>query len=101
MCYDPYPPQSRPEPLPRGMSLPQELKFSKLRFEMQPRLGGASGQGRLIYLVDSKRSRIVLLWIYTHEEFPKRPDDQGLRNEIQAGLSLLEDATDSANEEQN
>ncbi len=94
---DPFPTQSRAEPLPSNMTLPEGLAFRKLKFEMQPRRGGASGEGRLMYLVDSEQYRIILIWIYTHKEFSGRPDDKSLKNAIQEGLISLSDETDSLN----
>ena len=58
----------------------------KLRF----RIGkGASGQIRLLYVVNEKAKIIKLLWIYSHEEFPKRPADSDLRTVLR--LALEED----------
>lgn len=57
LASDPYPPKSRSEPLPSNISLPDGLAFRKLEFKMQPRLGGGSGEGRLMYLVDSEQKK--------------------------------------------
>jgi hypothetical protein len=37
-----------------------------------PGLRGASGEGRLIYMIDADGSVVYLGWIYTHDEFPTR-----------------------------
>ncbi len=44
-----------------------------------PQLRGAAEQGRLIYLLDITKQEVVLLWIYTHAEFEKRPPEQNLK----------------------
>ena len=44
-----------------------------------PQLRGSAEQGRLIYLLDITKQEVVLLWIYTHAEFEKRPPDQNLK----------------------
>ncbi|NEO68192.1 hypothetical protein [Moorena sp. SIO3H5] len=82
---DPYPRNSRQEPLPKKSKLPQGCTFHKLEFRFAQ---GASGQIRLIYVVNTNRSVITLVWIYTHEQFEKRPDDKDLRSVIQ---QILED----------
>ena len=45
-----------------------------------PSLGGASGQGRLMYLVSQNQKMIKLVWIYTYAEYEKRPEEQELRD---------------------
>ncbi len=92
LCHDPCPSNSAIEPLPGKNIIPQEFEFRKLRFIM-PGFKGASGQGRLMYLINSEQSLIVLVWIYTHEEFEKRPDDKSLKGSLQDALaSLVEEA---------
>lgn len=44
-----------------------------------PQLRGAAGQGRLIYLLNTTRKEVTLVWIYTHAEFEKRPPDKSLK----------------------
>lgn len=83
LTIDPYPPQSRIEPLPGGIKLPNSLKFCKLVVTIAK---GASGQIRLIYLVNEEAKIIKLQWIYSHEEFPKRPPDKDLKDIIKAIL---------------
>ncbi|MGK7929050.1 MAG: hypothetical protein AB4290_28080 [Spirulina sp.] len=68
-----------------------------------PDLKGASGQGRLMYLVDREKYEIELVWIYTHEEFPKRPSERNLKQileEIQQtrGESDRVESEDNENE---
>jgi hypothetical protein len=90
LCSDPYLPQSRSEPLPSNITLPEGIEFRKLEFKMQPRRGGASGEGRLMYLVDSEQYLVILVWIYTHEELPGRPDDKSLRSTIQDAIDSVD-----------
>ncbi|NEO11033.1 MULTISPECIES: hypothetical protein [unclassified Moorena] len=82
---DPYPRKYSQEPLPKKIKLPQGLTFHKLEFKFGQ---GASGQIRLMYLVNTNTSVITLVWIYTHEQFTKRPDDRDLNSVIQ---QILED----------
>ncbi|NEP21215.1 hypothetical protein [Moorena sp. SIO3I6] len=82
---DPYPRNYRQEPLPKKINLPQGWTFHKLKFKVAK---GTSGQIRLMYLVNTSKSVIKLVWIYTHEQFTKRPDDKDLRSVIQ---QILED----------
>lgn len=99
LCLDPHPSNSALEPIPRKITLPEELEFRKLRFAM-PGLRGASGQGRLMYLVNFVQHSIVLVWIYTHEEFEKRPDEKNLKVALQDAIDSLPEETDlSANTE--
>jgi mRNA-degrading endonuclease RelE of RelBE toxin-antitoxin system len=74
------------EPLPKGIQL-AAWEFRKLIFSM-PDYQGAKGQGRLMYLVNDSDLLIKLVWIYTHEEFQKRPPDKELK-------PLISDALDT------
>ncbi|NEO58997.1 MAG: hypothetical protein F6J98_00640 [Moorea sp. SIO4G2] len=85
LIENPYPINSRQEPLPKKSKLPQGWTFHKLEFRFAK---GASGQIRLMYLVNTTTSVIKLVWIYTHKQFEKRPDDKDLRSVIQ---QILED----------
>lgn len=51
-----------------------------------PGLSGSAGEGRLIYLLSKERREIVLLWIYTHRQFPGRPPDASLATAIREGI---------------
>lgn len=73
-----HPPLGHLEPWPQGSSR-DGLELWKLVFKM-PQLRGAAEQGRLIYLLDITKKEVVLLWIYTHAEFEKRPPDQDLKS---------------------
>ncbi|NHC34693.1 hypothetical protein [Scytonema millei] len=79
LIEDQYPTNSRNEPLPGKIHLPEEWTFHKLEFKVSK---GASGQIRLMYLVNTTTYIIKLVWIYSHEQFAKRPADQDLKNVI-------------------
>lgn len=72
---DPYPTNSRHEPLPGKIQLPEGWTFHKLEIWVSK---GASGQIRLMYLVNATHYTIRLVWIYSHEQFAKRPVDSKL-----------------------
>ncbi|EHC18054.1 hypothetical protein [Fischerella thermalis] len=55
-----------------------ELKVSK----------GASGQVRLMYLVNNIDCVIKLVWIYNHEQFVKRPAGKDLKSVIKEILEF-------------
>lgn len=100
LSFDPRPSNSVYEPIPGKLALPKELEFRKLRFAM-PNLRGASGEGRLMYLINSVQNSIVLVWIYTHEEFEGRPDEKILRTVLQDAIDSVPEETDvSANAEE-
>lgn len=73
----PRPPLGHLEPWPQGSSR-DGLELWKLEFKM-PLLRGAAEQGRLIYLLDIIKQEVILVWIYTHAEFEKRPPDKNLK----------------------
>ena len=77
-------PKAEREPQPGGYTIPPNWAFYKLRFQIGK---GASGKIRLMYLVNELTRRIKLLWIYSHEQFVKRPPDADLRSEILEALS--------------
>ncbi|MGB3509958.1 MAG: hypothetical protein WBA93_12095 [Microcoleaceae cyanobacterium] len=80
LIINPYPPQARAEPLPSSLKLPDEWQFYKLVVTIAK---GASGQIRLMYLVDEKERVIKPLWIYNHQQFEKRPPDRDIKDVIQ------------------
>lgn len=75
LILNPHPPQSRTEPLPSGIKLPVNWRFYKLVVIVAK---GASGQIRLIYLVNETSRIIKPLWIYNHQQFAKRPPDKDI-----------------------
>jgi hypothetical protein len=80
LTIDPRPSSSRWEPWP-GQTSAGDLEFRKLVFGLHNRQG-AKGQGRLMYLVDDPRRLIWLVYLYTHEEFMKRPPDRQIRDRL-------------------
>ncbi len=79
LTENPYPKNSRQEPLPGKIRLSQNSTFHKLELRISK---GASGQIRLMYLVDTSDRVIKLVWIYSHEQFAKRPADRDLQTVI-------------------
>ncbi|MEH2433435.1 MAG: hypothetical protein V7K25_04140 [Nostoc sp.] len=75
LIEDQYPINSRNEPLPRKIELPQVWSFHKLLKVSK----GASGQIRLMDLVNTIDCVIKLVWIYSHEQFEKRPTEVDLK----------------------
>lgn len=94
LCNEPHPSNSAFEPIPGKIALSEELEFRKLRFAI-PGLRGASGQGRLMYLINSTQHKIILVWIYTHEEFEGRPDDKSLKVSLQDAITSLGEEANS------
>lgn len=84
LTLNPEHPKAEREPQPGGYTIPLGWAFYKLRFQVGK---GASGKIRLMYLVNESTRRIKLLWIYSHEQFVKRPPDADLRSEILEALS--------------
>ncbi|UBF27029.1 type II toxin-antitoxin system RelE/ParE family toxin [Kovacikia minuta CCNUW1] len=82
---DQYPNNSRNEPLPGKIHLPEGWTFHKLELWVAK---GASGQIRLMYLINSTTYTIRLVWIYSHEQFAKRPTDADLKSVIKEILDF-------------
>jgi hypothetical protein len=74
-----YPPNSRQEPLPSNLKLSEDWTFHKLTIRFSK---GASGQIRLMYLVNKNLYVIRLVWLYSHEQFSKRPEEKDLKGVI-------------------
>ena len=85
LMADPYPNNSWREPLPRKCKLPEGWTFHKLKFRVST---GASGQIRLMYLVNETTATIKLVWIYSHEQFAKRPPDADITSAIAESLEF-------------
>jgi mRNA-degrading endonuclease YafQ of YafQ-DinJ toxin-antitoxin module len=81
LTIDPRPGDSRLEPWPSNLRS-DTWEFRKLVFTL-PGRKGASAQGRLMYLVSDSLKLLQLVWIYTHEEFQKRPPDKDLKGIMQ------------------
>lgn len=82
---NPYPNNSRNEPLPGKIQLPEGRTFHKLELWFAK---GASGQIRLMYLVSSTTYTIIPVWIYSHEQFAKRPPDGDIKSVIRELLDF-------------
>jgi len=81
---DSYPLNSRYEPLPGKVKLPEGTNFCKIEIRFGK---GASGQIRLMYLVNEIDYIITPVYIYSHKQFAKRPSDQELRELLDENLS--------------
>jgi mRNA-degrading endonuclease YafQ of YafQ-DinJ toxin-antitoxin module len=79
LTEDQYPRNSRNEPLPGNIQLTEGWTFHKLELRVSR---GVSGQIRLMYLVNSTNYVIRLVWIYSHEQFAKRPAEKDLKSII-------------------
>ncbi|MFP5274322.1 hypothetical protein [Coleofasciculus sp.] len=79
LTEDQYPRNSRNEPLPGKIKLTEGWTFHKLEFRISK---GASGQIRLMYLVNTTTCIVKPVWIYSHEQFTKRPGDRDIQSVI-------------------
>lgn len=98
----PRPPLGHLEPWPKGTHY-SGWELWKLEFKM-PQLRGAAGQGRLIYLLNATVKELVIVWIYTHAEFEKRPPEQSLKRlllEIMESSAISDESNNSDNLEEN
>jgi hypothetical protein len=80
LAKDPLFDDSDSENFPKG-AYKTDFEFRKIRFFM-PELQGASRQSRFIYVVYQASCSVYPVWIYTHEEYPKRPSDQELKEQF-------------------
>ena len=80
LAKDPFFDESDSENFPKGAYKP-DFEFRKIRFLM-PELQGASRQGRFMYVVHQASCSVYPIWVYTHEEYPKRPSDQELKEQF-------------------
>lgn len=85
LIADQYPNYSRQEPLPGRIKLPEGWTFHKLELWVAK---GASGQIRIMYLVNQATATIRLVWIYSHEQFAKRPNDDDLKKVVREILDF-------------
>lgn len=81
-----YPKDFPLDPLPKKAQLPEGWTFHKLKLSFAT---GASGEIRLMYLVDSVRHIIWLFWIYSHEDFEKRPADRDITSALNEFLESI------------
>lgn len=80
---EPRPQSSRAEPVPKKVTLPPLIEFRKLSFSMQK---GASGQIRLMYLINVEMQTVMPMFIYSHEQYAKRPADSELTKIIEEAV---------------
>ena len=80
LAKDPFFDESDSENFPKG-AYKTDFEFRKIRFFM-PELQGASRKGRFMYVVYQASCSVYPVWIYTHEEYPKRPSDQELKEQF-------------------
>ncbi len=99
---DPFFDNSNSENFPKGCYKP-DFDFRKIRFSM-PELEGASRLGRFMYVVHKASCSVFPMWVYTHEEYPKRPSDSEIENQlfiIEQQISIIPPSIDSIIEEGN
>ncbi|MEG4396735.1 MULTISPECIES: hypothetical protein [unclassified Microcoleus] len=85
LTENPYPNNSRQESLPKKARLPEGCTFHKLAVSFAK---GASGQIRLMYVVNPVSCKILLFWIYSHEDIEKRPRDKDITSALKELLYL-------------
>jgi hypothetical protein len=88
LISEPRPLKSRQEPCPSKFDLPDNWEFRKIEFSLSK---GASGQIRIMYFVDLTNKIIKPIWIYSHEQFSKRPSDKDLKNIMMDNLAIDRD----------
>jgi len=81
--------EARQEKAPSKSLKPGQL-LAKLYFRL-PRLKGSAGEGRIIYLIDTERKEIKLLYIYTHKDYSGRPPDKFLRDLMKQNSKEISD----------
>lgn len=75
---------SEQEPWPHKSYNPQ-FELRKYRFNA-PSLTGSAKKARLIYLLDLKEKRIILLTVYTHKQEMTRPSDDKLKELLKSEM---------------
>jgi hypothetical protein len=65
----------------RGVVHQEECELRKLFFSM-PGRSGASGEGRILYIVDNLNREVELQWVYTHDQYKKQPPYDALREVV-------------------
>ena len=74
--------------MPSGVKNFEGIEFRKLEFGL-PKIRGAAGQWRLMYFLRLADNAIFLFWVYSHGQYPKRPNPQELGLEIEFGLEEI------------
>ena len=93
LSLDPFRAGSLEEPFPDGLGIDRTvMSFRKFRLRYAK---GASGQLRLIYLVFPEERILAPIWIYSHEEYVKRPAVGMIASAVREALDeLLNDDRD-------
>ena len=68
-------PNSEREPFPGGVELPPEVELWKIRVKV-PGLTGAAAKLRVLYLRYVLEKKLLIIAVYTHQDFQKRPPDR-------------------------
>ena len=68
-------PDARREPLPGGVELPPKVELWKILVDI-PWLTGAISELRILYLRFISDKRILIIMVYTHKDYAKRPPDR-------------------------
>lgn len=78
-------PLASQEPLPGSVSLPQLVELWKIRFKI-PNLSGSLSRLRIIYLRNIEKRMVLIVYVYTHKDYEKRPSDKVLAKLINGTL---------------
>lgn len=74
------------EPISYGFLNESASTFWKIRFTAGK---GAAGQIRLMYLVNDAEKIVILIYIYDHKQYAKRPPDDYLKNVIRDAIDEM------------
>lgn len=100
LTIDPRPSSSRNEPWPHDTCIPG-VELRKITFKL-PGHSGAKQQGRLVYLYElpyvdpgdenpqEQEGNIPVIFVYSHSQYPGRPEDKVLRLAIEEASEDLE-----------
>ena len=80
LALNPLPPGANLEPF-SSKHLPQGYRLAKYYFRV-PGLSGAAREGRLLYLIDDTTQSVILLTVYSHKNYEKRPPDSLIKDLI-------------------
>ncbi len=73
------------EPWPPGTA-EKGFELWKMHFDM-PGIKGAAGEGRLVYLIAEEERIVYPIWIYTHDEFDKRPPEREMGRLLKSAMN--------------
>jgi hypothetical protein len=89
----PAPPNGRPQTWPHKTHQ-DGWEFWKYYFDL-PGLHGDKQQGRLMYVIHTASCRIFWFWIYSHDQYSKRPPDGDLKRELRVAIARFAAASGS------